>query len=875
MLRAPLQHAPTQASVAKAPAANATAKAAAGGPEFFSHIEILGHGEALAPRMVRRFSTPYGADLSGVRVHRSAPIASALGASAFAWGNHIAFAPHRYRPDRRDGMHLIGHELAHVAQQARGRGAFADAQLGDGYEQQADRAARSVMTGDRPAALSALPGPQVQCFDEDAPEPDEGEVVAGDDAWAWVTWAAAGIDMVPKWMLPPGLAASIDFVKLVAPHFASVWALLNDTDRLLDGIRQFVEAQLPLVPGLARDYVTPALQQLGLSTQHAAAIAADVAQLGIQMVLSTPTTILRMLSELIDPLNLSEEQKEIDLLLARYEKGEISGWELSIDVCQWLVGLANRYSQYIVLALLAVGAAQGAVTGAMGATGGGAVGTGAGAAAGGAPAVPGGIGGMLAGGAAGALVGAADKLALAELMELALLGANALVIAAQLARHGAGLVSLDEAALERSRTGTTLTSDEAAREQAERDEHHEKIAEIILQLAVLAAMFYIGGIAARFGKKLVTAARAYLDDLAKASSTALVPAASTGLVPAAAPKRTSVVESTPRIEGESPRLIEGPVEPDAIRMVEGEGGVWEMAADADIPPTRTAPADRAPLDIEDAVEILPAKPATATPAPAPPLREPFAPAPAPLPKGARTPDELPIAGTKEITPADRAVEELLQPVDRYEIIPYRPADTIAATPSIEAPLPVAAPPRPSHIGSGAFGGGKISTRSVPAIYLKGNASSLPGSIKSLITRIRRMTAEQATVLRDLSAIADTVGRDPALLPTVLPGYHTYPAPVRMFLTTPRTSPLFHAHFGTALQHFIEGPLLMSRVDIDFPRGVESLDFRMYEGRFPDVDIRMIDGTRIIIDWTGPGSVGHIRGRYQADFLIEIVQPGPG
>jgi hypothetical protein len=62
----------------------------------------------------------FGVDFTAVRVHHGAT-AAALGAEAFAYGIDIHFAPGRYDPTTPAGLDLIGHELAHVIQQARGR----------------------------------------------------------------------------------------------------------------------------------------------------------------------------------------------------------------------------------------------------------------------------------------------------------------------------------------------------------------------------------------------------------------------------------------------------------------------------------------------------------------------------------------------------------------------------------------------------------------------------------------------------------------------------------------------------------------------------------------------------------------------------------
>ena len=61
-----------------------------------------------------------GVDFSSVRVHESKE-AAAIGALAYARGNHLHFAPGAYRPFAPAGQRVIGHELTHVVQQRQHR----------------------------------------------------------------------------------------------------------------------------------------------------------------------------------------------------------------------------------------------------------------------------------------------------------------------------------------------------------------------------------------------------------------------------------------------------------------------------------------------------------------------------------------------------------------------------------------------------------------------------------------------------------------------------------------------------------------------------------------------------------------------------------
>ena len=84
-------------------------------------------------------------DVSGVQAHiggRATDACAAMGASAYATGNHVAFAG---SPD----LHTVAHELAHVVQQRGGvQLAGGVGQGGDVYEQHADRVADRVVAGE-------------------------------------------------------------------------------------------------------------------------------------------------------------------------------------------------------------------------------------------------------------------------------------------------------------------------------------------------------------------------------------------------------------------------------------------------------------------------------------------------------------------------------------------------------------------------------------------------------------------------------------------------------------------------------------------------------------------------------------------------------
>ena len=78
----------------------------------------LGTGLPLPANERRYFEDRLQADLSAVRIHPEAEAAHSLGANAFAAGRDIGFAPGRWQPGTHEGRRLLGHELAHVLEQA-------------------------------------------------------------------------------------------------------------------------------------------------------------------------------------------------------------------------------------------------------------------------------------------------------------------------------------------------------------------------------------------------------------------------------------------------------------------------------------------------------------------------------------------------------------------------------------------------------------------------------------------------------------------------------------------------------------------------------------------------------------------------------------
>ena len=183
----PVQRAAEAAALGIADPALVQAQAARG---IAGSATALPHGDVIQ----RAFGPDH--DLSGVQAHIGGPAADAseaIGASAYATGNHVAFAT---APD----LHTAAHEAAHIVQQRAGVQLYGGVgQAGDPYEQHADAVAARVVAGHSAADLLAAGptggsatsavqrtpvggGPVTSPDDADAPPADalEGPVTSPD-----------------------------------------------------------------------------------------------------------------------------------------------------------------------------------------------------------------------------------------------------------------------------------------------------------------------------------------------------------------------------------------------------------------------------------------------------------------------------------------------------------------------------------------------------------------------------------------------------------------------------------------------------------------------------------------------------------------------
>ena len=116
-----------------------------------------GGGRPLEAPVRNSFERSFGRSLAGVRVvadDGAARAATALGARAFTVGQTIWLGQGEYRPEAREGRHLLAHELAHTVQQgASGTASFQRrlrvGRADDPAEAAADRAADAAVAGER------------------------------------------------------------------------------------------------------------------------------------------------------------------------------------------------------------------------------------------------------------------------------------------------------------------------------------------------------------------------------------------------------------------------------------------------------------------------------------------------------------------------------------------------------------------------------------------------------------------------------------------------------------------------------------------------------------------------------------------------------
>ena len=97
------------------------ATAATGEAPSIVHDVLASSGQPLDASARAFFEPRFGQDFSSVRVHageQASASADAIGARAYATGQHLVFSKGEYAPHSTAGRQLLAHELAHVVQQS-------------------------------------------------------------------------------------------------------------------------------------------------------------------------------------------------------------------------------------------------------------------------------------------------------------------------------------------------------------------------------------------------------------------------------------------------------------------------------------------------------------------------------------------------------------------------------------------------------------------------------------------------------------------------------------------------------------------------------------------------------------------------------------
>ena len=88
-------------------------------PPNSAQVAEMGHQVDMPVVMREKMEGAFGMDLSGVKLYENRAVGEA-GAEAVAQGSKIAFAPGKLDFSSTRGQALLGHEISHVASQARG-----------------------------------------------------------------------------------------------------------------------------------------------------------------------------------------------------------------------------------------------------------------------------------------------------------------------------------------------------------------------------------------------------------------------------------------------------------------------------------------------------------------------------------------------------------------------------------------------------------------------------------------------------------------------------------------------------------------------------------------------------------------------------------
>lgn len=134
------------------------AKKQAASPDIIQAVRSSGRPRAIPEPIREKMGASLGMDFSSVKIYES-PLVGEQGAQAAAMGNEIAFAPGKFNMGSFSGQALLGHELAHIGQQARGEVSGGGLVRNSSFEHQAD--VQGMMAARGETAVSPSAGAQI------------------------------------------------------------------------------------------------------------------------------------------------------------------------------------------------------------------------------------------------------------------------------------------------------------------------------------------------------------------------------------------------------------------------------------------------------------------------------------------------------------------------------------------------------------------------------------------------------------------------------------------------------------------------------------------------------------------------------------------
>ncbi len=146
-------------------------------PALEARLNAKSGGGQPLPEGTRTFmESRFGHNFSQVRIHNDAEAAQMnreLKAQAFTRQRDIYFGSGKYKPDSREGQHLLAHELTHLVQQEEVTftGQVSAGQVDDAFEQQAERNEEKVVRDENVCVKAIGAPPTIQRLGEEGWSP--------------------------------------------------------------------------------------------------------------------------------------------------------------------------------------------------------------------------------------------------------------------------------------------------------------------------------------------------------------------------------------------------------------------------------------------------------------------------------------------------------------------------------------------------------------------------------------------------------------------------------------------------------------------------------------------------------------------------------